>query len=109
MHGGQANGRCRVSPEGLDQCVLRRHRRHLAANRVYLLIIGDHPYMPAGKERGQTIVSLLEHGLLPGDVEQLFRGARTAAGPETRSASTGKNDRVSGWRCRSHWRRIAER
>src|SRR2546428_10718187 len=109
MHRRKANGRGGIAAEGLDQRVSRRHLPQLAAHGTSLLVIGDHPNMGTGRQRGEALVSLLEQGLLPDDVEQLFWQARAAARPKTGSSPAGKNDGVSGWRRRTHWRRIAGR
>src|SRR5262249_61653448 len=100
--GGVTNMDCRerdsgggVAANGFGDDAFSGSCRQLFSKRRSLLSVGDSPDAVRRNQRTQTRDSLLEHGLLADDVEELLGRARAAARPEARAATTGEDYGVS--------------
>ena len=95
LHGGYGHRRCRVLADGLEQYPGRRHgqRADLLRHREPMRLVAHDDGGAGALDARQPHRRLLQHGLLPGERQQLlgihFSGQRPKPGP----GAPGKNHR----------------
>ena len=94
---GQANGRRGVAADGFGNDLRRQKSGKLPKNRWPQIVIRDDPKAMCRRERRQARHSLLDHGLLAVEREQLLGVAFPAQRPETRAPASGQNYGIEMW------------